>query len=99
MTKTLKRIAPVKFGIVLGIVYGLISLIFTPFFLLGTLVAAMVPATDGHTHAGLGLGLGLVFCFLIPIVYTVLGGLIGMLMAWIYNVAAGWVGGIEIEVE
>jgi hypothetical protein len=34
MTKRLKRIAPLKFGLVVGIIYGLIALIFIPFVVL-----------------------------------------------------------------
>ena len=99
MTKRLKRIAPVKFGLVAGIVYGLISLIFIPFFLLGILVSSFAPAHQGAMQQGLTTGLGLVFCIFIPILYAVIGGLMGMLMAWVYNVVAGWTGGIEFEVE
>jgi hypothetical protein len=91
MTKKLKRIAPVKFGIILGIVYGLISLIFIPFFLLIAVASAFAPATENNPHPAIGIG--------VAIVFAVLGLLGGMLMAWIYNVAAGWVGGIEVEVE
>lgn len=99
MTKRLKRIAPVQFGIVVGILYGLISLIFVPFFLLGILAASFAPAEDRADHPMLGPLLGLVFCVVIPFAYAVIGGLLGMLIAWLYNVIAGWVGGIEIEVE
>ena len=38
------------------------------------------------------------FAYLFRFFYTIIGGLLGMLMAWIYNVVAGWVGGIEFEV-
>ncbi len=99
MIKRLKRIAPVKFGIVLGIIYGLISLVFVPFILLGSVASLFASTQQNSTHQGFATGLGLVFCLFIPVLYTVMGGLLGMLMAWLYNVAAGWVGGIEFEVE
>jgi hypothetical protein len=99
MTKKLKRIAPVKFGIILGIVYGLISLIFIPFFLLIAVASAFAPATENNPHPAIGIGVAIVFAVLAPVMYGVMGLLGGMLMAWIYNVAAGWVGGIEVEVE
>jgi len=100
MIKKLKRIAPVKFGLVLGILYGLISLIFIPFFLLAVVLgSAVTPTTDGSTHQAMGIGIALVFSLILPVFYAVIGGLVGMLIAWIYNVIAGWVGGIEFEVE
>jgi hypothetical protein len=43
------------------------------------------------------LGAGAVF--ILPIFYGVLGALIGMLVAVIYNVAARLVGGIEITID
>jgi hypothetical protein len=36
---------------------------------------------------------------LAPIIYGVMGCLMGMLVAWLYNVVAGWIGGIEFDVE
>jgi hypothetical protein len=99
MAKTLKRIAPLKFGLVAGIIYGLISLVFVPFLLLGIVASSFAPAQQGSMPQGLTVGLGLVLCIFIPVLYAVLGGLLGMLAAWLYNVVAGWTGGIEFEVE
>ena len=94
----LKRIAPVKFGLVLGIVYGLISLVFMPFFMLSSIVAPLPRPTrsDGAwTHGRHRDCLSVSF---FPFLYR-FRRLVGMLMAWIYNVAASWVGGMEFEVE
>ncbi|MCB0061255.1 MAG: hypothetical protein KDE19_04045 [Caldilineaceae bacterium] len=35
----------------------------------------------------------------LPILYWILGAIAGILMALIYNLAAGWLGGLEIEYE
>lgn len=102
MTKKLKRIAPLKFGIVVGILYGLISLIFVPFFLLIMGLAALAPNHGGTQQAiaqGVSLVMGLIFAIILPIFYAVFGALFGMLSAWLYNVVASWTGGIEFEVE
>jgi len=99
MTRKLKRIAPVKFGIVTGAVYGLISLIFIPFFLLGTLASVFAPTHQGAMQTGIATGVGLVLCIAFPVIYAALGCLFGMLGAWLYNVVAHWTGGIEFEVE
>ena len=101
MTRKLKRIAPVKFGIVTGAVYGLISLIFVPFLLLGSLASAFAFASSHHgtVQAGLSTVIGLILCIAFPVIYAALGCLFGMLGAWLYNVVAHWTGGIEFEVE
>ena len=99
MTRKLKRIAPVKFGIVTGAVYGLISLIFIPFFLLSVLISVFVSPHHGTMQTGVAAGVGLILCILFPVIYAAMGCLFGMLGAWLYNVVALWTGGIEFEVE
>ena len=42
---------------------------------------------------------GVVTLFLAPILYGVLGALVNALMAWIYNIVAERLGGIEITLE
>jgi ABC-type Co2+ transport system permease subunit len=87
MKKTIKRISPVQLGKLLAAVYALFSVIFVPFLLIAVLTAPE------------GRGLSLVFCIVMPIIYIVLGFIGGIIGAFIYNIAAGWVGGIEIEIE
>jgi hypothetical protein len=101
VTRRLKRIAPLKFGLILGIMYGLMSLLIIPFMLLSVVFALLAPAHQENAGlpAGIGAALGIVLAIFIPVLYAVLGGLLGMLMAWVYNVIASWVGGIEFEVE
>ncbi len=36
---------------------------------------------------------------LVPIFYGIMGFVIGVLVAWFYNLIAGWIGGIEVEVK
>jgi hypothetical protein len=100
MIRKLKRIGPFKFGVVVGTVYGLISLIFIPFVIIGAIVSALIPPSAGsEAHPGMGLGVAIIFCVLAPVIYAVLGFLFGALAAAIYNVVARWTGGIEFEVE
>jgi len=99
MTRKLKRIAPVKFGLVVGACYGVISLVFVPFFLLAVVISLVAPVHGGSMQNGLSIGLGVLFCVLLPVLYAVMGCLFGMLGALIYNLIAHWIGGIEFEVE
>lgn len=45
-------------------------------------------------------GISMIFIFLCGVpVYAIIGGLSGALTAFVYNLVAGWVGGLELELE
>lgn len=83
MKKRLTYISPLQLGIVLAVLYGIVSLIAVPFLLLGTLF--------GRT----GAGLGFFFIIFIPVMYAIFGFIGGVIMGFVYNVVAKWTGGIE----
>jgi hypothetical protein len=99
MKKTLKRIAPLQFGKVAGIVYGLISLIFVPFFFIFAVIGSFTPHTASNPSPLIMIGMSLVMAIIFPIIYGVMGFVFGALSAWAYNLIANWVGGIEVDVE
>lgn len=76
-------------GLILGIIYGLI------FMVAG---AAMMSQSDGP-GAGFGILGGLAVMVFVPVFYGVLMFIFGALYAVIYNISAGFVGGIEMEFE
>jgi hypothetical protein len=43
--------------------------------------------------------MGIGFAVFAPILYAAMGFLTGVIGAFVYNLVAGWVGGIEVEVE
>jgi hypothetical protein len=94
-TRTLKSIAPLKAGIMLGVIYGVLGLVFIPFFLLMSAAGSQLPAPQRVGIMALGAG----FAIMLPILYAVLGFIGGALSAFIYNVAAKFVGGMEFDVE
>ena len=80
------------FGLIFGILYGLI------FMIVGG--AMMAGGGRGGGAAGVSsLVIGLIMMIAFPIFYGFLGFLAGALGGVIYNVAAGFVGGIELELE
>jgi hypothetical protein len=99
---TVKRISPgsaFKVGLVVYAFLGLLVGILTAFFSmivgsLGSMAEAGVPAAKAF---GLGLGLGSIIIF--PICYGIIGGIGGAIGAAIYNLAAGWVGGLEVDIS
>ncbi len=101
MTRRLKRIAPLQAGKIFAILYGLMGLIFLPFFALAAILGAFAEqAQPGHAApaaiaGGLLLGMGIAM----PIFYAVMGFVIGIISSALYNLIARWVGGLEFEVE
>lgn len=80
------------FGVIIGVIYGLIFMV----------VGGAMMAGGGRGSGGAGassLVIGLVMMVAIPIFYGVLGFIAGALGGLIYNVAAGFVGGLELELE
>jgi len=97
----IKRIDPLQLGKMLAVIYGLLSLIFVPFFLM--FAAATMFSSPAHngipTPVMISAGFGLVMIIIMPIMYAVMGFIADVLGAFIYNVVAKWIGGIEMEFE
>ncbi|MGD1087251.1 MAG: hypothetical protein ABR955_00795 [Verrucomicrobiota bacterium] len=98
MQKRLTHIAPVKLGIVLAVVYGVMSLIIiVPFFLLHSLASVANTAKTGSQ--GLPAIFTGGFLIFLPVIYAVIGFIGGAIAALIYNLVAKWTGGIEFTTE
>jgi hypothetical protein len=89
----LKRVGPFSCAKVSAVLYGLIGLIVGALFSL----IAVVGSAVGDSSMGFLFGAGAII--LLPLFYGALGFVSGALMAWLYNVIVGWIGGIEIEFE
>ena len=96
LKKRLSHIDPLQTGKIRGAFYALISLIIVPFVLLGSLAATAVPeGSDGMAFFGIGIG----FALFLPVIYGVLGFILGLIASLIYNLLAKWIGGLEFELE
>ena len=80
------------FGLIFGVIYGLF------FMVVGGAMLAGGGRDSGAAGAS-GLVIGLVMMIAIPVFYGILGFVMGAVGALVYNVAAGFVGGIELELE
>lgn len=67
-------------------IYGLLGI------LLGLPLALLGAMQAEDTAYGLGAALA------VPVIYALLGGISGLVSAFFYNLAAGLVGGLEIEI-
>lgn len=81
MKKRLINISPLQQGIVLGALYGVLTLIAAPFIIIIELVR--------------GAGIGAFAAIILPVIYAVIGFIAGVITAWVYNLVAKWTGGIE----
>ena len=100
MKRKITKIEPLQFGKILAALYAVMSLLFVPFMIMFSLIANSVPQPEGQEMpTGFFLGFGLVFCLLAPIFYGIMGFLTGVVGAFIYNLTAKKIGGIEVEVE
>ena len=97
MNKRIKRIAPLKTGIVLGVLYALMSLIMVPFMMIaGIGVAAAAKQSGTPVPFAFLFGIGALF---LPVLYGAIGFIFGVIGAAVYNLVAKWTGGIEVTVE
>ena len=78
-------------GLLLGIVMACVSMV------AGSLGGLGQSAVPGARVLGLGMGLGAIIVF--PLLYGVIGGVFAAIGAAIYNLVAGWVGGLEIDIS
>ncbi len=95
MKVKLKRIPPLPAAKIAAAIYGCLSLIFVPFMLIGT-IAGLASGVEG---SGAAAGLGLFMFILIPIFYIAAGFIGTLIGCFIYNLVAGWIGGIELEFD
>lgn len=84
MITRLKRVDPLSFAIVSGALYGLLSIVFVV--LIGIFMLLGAPFQNGPP---------LVLLVCLPIIYAILGFIFGALTAFVYNLIAGWMGGVE----
>jgi|HubBroStandDraft_1064217.scaffolds.fasta_scaffold86509_3 transmembrane protein DUF3566 len=94
-TRRIKSIAPLQLGKMMALCYGIMGLLFCPIFLLMSLFAQHMPNQQRVGMMAFGTG----FALFMPVLYAVMGFIFGVIGAFIYNVIAKWVGGVEVEVE
>lgn len=89
------RVSPLSCAKIAGVLYALMGLLFGVLFSLFAMLGAFA-AADGAGMMGAVFGIGAVV--LMPVFYARLGFVMTLISAALYNVAAGMIGGIEIDV-
>ena len=89
MRHRITRIGILQTATVAGTIYAALGLLVVPFFYL---VMRNVPAQPNVPFPFKGLQI-----LFMPIIYGLVGFAFAALGAFMYNLVAGWVGGVEIE--
>ncbi|MFN2529759.1 MAG: hypothetical protein ABR555_00530 [Pyrinomonadaceae bacterium] len=79
-------------GLIIGVIYGLILIV----------AGAAILGFGGRDAAAGGVGpvvMGIGVMIIVPIFYTILGFIGGAIVALVYNLAAGVIGGVKFDLE
>jgi len=91
----LKSVAPASAFKVGVVIYGFVGLILGAFC---TLIAVAGVQFAPHSRMPFLGRVGVFAIILCPIIYGIIGGIGAMIGAAIYNLASGWVGGLELDI-
>jgi hypothetical protein len=91
-----KRVNPLSSAKIAGVLYAIMGLLFGGLFSLFAMLGAFTAPDNDAGMLGAMFGMGAVI--LMPILYGCMGFVTTLIFAALYNVVAGMVGGIEIDV-
>ncbi|HZM62010.1 MAG TPA: hypothetical protein VFB85_19505 [Vicinamibacterales bacterium] len=92
----IKRVGPVSCAKIAGVLYAIIGLIVGG---IASLIAMVGFAASGSESSGFGAFMGVGSIIFFPILYACFGFVGTLIMAALYNVVAGMVGGVELETQ
>jgi hypothetical protein len=97
----IRRVKPLSLAKVSAVIYGFFGILVGVFLglagMVGSLAGQAAEGLDGGAGLmGLMFGVGAIF---MPVIYAAMGFLGGLIAALIYNLIAGWIGGIELEMQ
>ena len=92
-----KRIGPLSVGKIAGTLYAVIGVLIGGVFSLIAMAGGLSSETAGASGMGALIGVGAIVIF--PLLYGGLGFVFTMLAAALYNIVAGMVGGIEVDMQ
>jgi hypothetical protein len=93
----IKRIGPLSSAKLGAVLYAIMGLVVGGIFSLVALAGGFASETEGAGAIGAMIGVGAVV--VAPIFYGVMGFVITLITAWLYNLAAGLVGGVEVDIQ
>jgi len=94
--KELKRVDVLSVGKIMGVVYGLMAVIFIPFFLIAAVAGFFAQDKEAALFGGI---FGIIFAIAMPFIYGGMGFVFGCIGALIYNLVAKKIGGLKFELH
>ncbi len=94
-----KSVGVLSVARILGMIQACIGLLFAPLFLLFGLIGSMAGSMAGHDRTPFAGVFGVFFALFMPVIYGVMGFIVGAIGAFLYNIFAKWVGGFEVEID
>jgi len=93
-----RRIGVLSLAKITGVLYALLGLIIGACFSLISMIGtAFAPKEAGMGGMGIMFGVGAII--VLPIFYGLIGFISSLIGAAIYNGLAGWLGGVELELQ
>jgi hypothetical protein len=92
-----KRVGPISCAKIAGTLYAILGLFIGGIFSLIALAGGF--ASNTSQSAGLGVLIGAGAIIAAPIFYGAMGFVTSLIGAWLYNMLAGVVGGIQLDVQ
>lgn len=96
-TMVIRRIGPLSLAKISGVLYGLMGLLFGALLSLFSLVGTAFTQNNEAPFVGMLFGVGAIIA--LPLFYGILGFVMALIGAALYNLVAGFVGGMELEIE
>jgi hypothetical protein len=93
----LKRLGPLSCAKITGTLYAILGLVFGAIFSMVSLASGLGSNTSGGMGFGALMGVGAIVA--LPILYGGMGFVMTLIGAWLYNILAGFVGGIEMDLQ
>jgi len=97
----IKRVGVLSLAKLMGLLYAGIGLIIGACFALFSVVGGGAMLAGGSEEAAMGggmmMGMGVGMLVFAPLFYGIAGFVGGALTGWLYNVAAKYTGGVELE--
>jgi hypothetical protein len=92
--RRIKRVAVMQLAMLHSAFCAILGLVTT------VIVIAIALTRMQNEQLGPAAMAGFILLFaLLPVMYAIFGFVMGLLGAWLYNAAAKWLGGVELEVE
>ena len=93
----IRRVGPLSFAKLSGTLYAFIGLIIGGVFSMIAMAGGFASQTSESAGIAAVIGVGAIVIF--PILYGLMGFVATLIAAWLYNIVAGIVGGVELDVQ